>query len=63
MLLLVLKWVQVKFDQDGDAGFRLVQNYVKPGFYMLQKLVVETIAANHAHCNCGGKPLAFVTLN
>lgn len=32
MLLLVLKGVQVKFDQNGDAGFCVLQNYVKPGF-------------------------------
>lgn len=31
-ILMVLKWVQVKFDQGGDAGFCLGQNYVKPGF-------------------------------
>lgn len=63
MLLLVLKGVQVKFDQDGDAGFCLLQNYVKPGFLMLQKLIIETITANHAHCNCGGNTLTFVALN
>lgn len=32
MLLLVLKGVQVKFDQNGDADFCVLQNYVKPGF-------------------------------
>lgn len=30
---------------------------------MLQKLIIETITANHAHCNCGGNALTFVALN